>query len=224
MASGSRGGACPSRAGHARPLQRFYSPVAGGPLADLTVAPDRVGGLIQHGGEAQDALAFRLKLEQPLFHLGAEIDARSDLERNGIGVEVDVLELGLGRLDDALVRDETLLELLLGGALTVVVDVGDLRCLEGPAFGQLDEPEALTALDDHVEAAVVEGLEHLDDTGASPDLANPLVVSKDEAELLVVLDAFADQFAILGLEDVQGRLLSRQEHEVEGKEPELAHN
>jgi hypothetical protein len=192
------------------PLQRFYATVAGGPLADLAVAPDRLGGLIQHRREAKDPLALRLEFEQPLFHLGAEVDARRDLKSNRFRIEVDVLQLGLGGLDDAVVGDKTLLELRFGGVIPDVVDVHDLRCLEGPAFGELDEPEALAAFDDHVELSVLETLEHLDDPGAGSDLTEPLVVREDEAELPVLLETFANQLPIAGLEHVQGRLLSGQ--------------
>jgi hypothetical protein len=206
------------------PLERLYPAVAGSSLADLTVAANGVGGLIQHGGEAKDPFPFRLELEQPLLDLRAEIDARCDLKGDRLCVEVDVLELGLGGLDDALVGGETLLELRLGRVLADVVDVRDLRCLEDSAFGELDEPEAFAALDDHIELSILELLEHLDDTGASSDLTQSVVVLENEAELLAVLEALADQLPIAGLEHVQGGLLSGQKHEVERKESELAHN
>ena len=55
------------------------------------------------------------------------------------------------------------------------------------------------------------------------DLAHPLVVLEHEAEVVAEVQALADQLAVARLEDVQGSLLARNEHEVEREEADLVH-
>jgi hypothetical protein len=95
--------------------------------------------------------------------------------------------------------------------------------VEGAPLGELDEPEALAALDDDVQPPVVEPLEYLGDRGTRTDLAQPVVVRVDEPELDVLLEALAHELAVARLEDVQRHLLRRQEDDSEREEPYLAH-
>jgi len=83
--------------------------------------------------------------------------------------------------------------------------------------------EPLAADHDDVQAPVVEALEDRRDGGARPGLADAGLVRVDEPELEVLLDALADQLAVTRLENVQGNLLRRQEHDPEREEPDLRH-
>ena len=78
-------------------------------------------------------------------------------------------------------------------------------------------------LDDDVQAAVVEAVDHLDDRAAHAHVAHALVVLEHEPELVAEVEAFADQLAVARLEDVQRRLLAGHEHEVQWKEADLVH-
>jgi hypothetical protein len=66
-------------------------------------------------------------------------------------------------------------------------------------------------------------LHHLDHPSARAHLADPVVVREHEPELLVSVQAFPDQLPVARLENVQGSLLPREEHEVQREETELAH-
>ncbi len=158
-----------------------------------------------------------------MLDLGAEVDARGDLEGDRLCVEVEVLELRVRRLHDTVVSGQALLDLLVGGLLAVVVDVHHLGCLVRAPLGQLDEAESFAPLDDDVQPAVVEALEHLDNACARADLTETVVIREDEPELLVVGEALADQLLVARLEDVQGRLLPREEDEVQREQAELTH-
>ncbi len=83
--------------------------------------------------------------------------------------------------------------------------------------------EALTALDEDVEPAVLEPRQHVDDAGARPHVAYPLVVRVDEPELRVALETLADQVLVALLEDMKRQLLGRQEDDTERKQSELVH-
>ena len=93
--------------------------------------------------------------------------------------------------------------------------------LERSAARQLDEPEALAALDDDVQPSVVEPVEYLGDRRPRADLAQPVLVGVDQSELALVREALADQLLVAVLEDVERDLLGRQEHDPEREESEL---
>ena len=88
---------------------------------------------------------------------------------------------------------------------------------------QLEQAEPLPALDDDVEPAVVEAVEHLGDGGERADLAQAVVVGVDQPELALLVEALADQLLVAVLEDVQRDLLGREQHDPEREEAELAH-
>ena len=90
-------------------------------------------------------------------------------------------------------------------------------------IGQLEEPEAIAALDDDVEAAVREPVGHLDHGRECPDATEPVVVREHEPERLVGVEALRDQLAIARLEDVERHLLGREQDEAEREEPDLLH-
>ncbi len=204
-------------------LEGLDAPVAGGSVADLLLALDGLGRLVEHGGEADDALALGAKLEEALLDLGAEVDARGDLVRDRDGVEVEVVELRLGRGDDAGVGCEALLDLVLVGRVGLVREHLHLGRPEGAPVGQPDELEALPCLDDDVQAPVGEVVEHLDDVAARADVPHAFVVLEQEPEVAAEIEALPDQLAVARLEDVQRRLLAGNEHEVEGEEADLVH-
>ena len=83
----------------------------------------------------------------------------------------------------------------VGRLLVVVLERLDLGGPERAALGQLDDPEALAALDEDVHPAVVERVHELDHAGARPDLPQPVGVLEDQAELGPVGEALADQLA-----------------------------
>ena len=105
----------------------------------------------------------------------------------------------------------------------VVVDRRYAAGVERPALGELVEVEALTALDEDVEPAVLEPRQHLDDSRTRSHVADPLVVGVDEPELRLGLEALADQLLVALLEDVKRQLLGRQEDDAEREQSELVH-
>ena len=107
--------------------------------------------------------------------------------------------------------------------LLLVVDALDAAGVERAAARQLEQPEALAALDDHVHPAVVELLEQVGDTRTRPDVAQPGLVRIDEPELMPVLEAPADQLLVARLEDVQRHPLGRKQDDAEWEEPDLRH-
>ena len=118
---------------------------------------------------------------------------------------------------------ERVLGVLGVGDVVLVLDRLDEPGLERAALGQLEQPEPLAALDDDVEPAVVEAVEHLGDGRERADLAQAVVVGEDEPELTLLGEAFADQLLVAVLEDVQRDLLGREQHDPEREEAELAH-
>jgi hypothetical protein len=91
------------------------------------------------------------------------------------------------------------------------------------ALGQLEEPEAAFALDDHIQPSVVELLDHLDDRRLGSDVAHAFVVGEHEPERAVAVEALADELLVAGLEHVERSLLARHEHEREWEESDLIH-
>jgi hypothetical protein len=64
-------------------------------VADLSLALDGLGCLVQHRRKPDHALALRAELEEALLDLRAEVDPRRDLVRDRVGVEIEIVELGL---------------------------------------------------------------------------------------------------------------------------------
>ena len=113
------------------------------------------------------------------------------------------------------------------GRLGRIVLVGDRFHAAGrecAALGQLEQPEPGAALDEDVQAPVLELLHDLSDGGQRPDLTEAVVVGVDDAERAPVHEALPDQLAVARLEDVQRHLLGGQQHEPEGKEADLRHH
>ena len=110
------------------------------------------------------------------------------------------------------------------GRVVDVLDRRDEAGAEGPAVGQLDEPESVAALDDDVEPAVLEAREHLDDACPRPEVAKPVVVGVDQTELSVLLEALVDELLVPLLEDVERELLGREQDDAERKQSELVHH
>src|SRR5687767_3517116 len=204
-----------------RASERLDATVAARAVPDLPLALDRVGGLVQHRCELHDPFALGADLEEALLDLRAEVDAGGDLVGDRVGVEVEVVELGLGGLHDAGVGDEALLDLVLRGRVGLVRKLLDLGRLERAALGELDELDALARLDDDVQPPVRELVDHLDHGAACPHVAHALLVLEDEAEVAARVEALADQLPVARLEDVQGRLLAGGEHEAQGGEADL---
>jgi hypothetical protein len=204
-------------------LERFDAAVSRGPLTDLALAFDRIRGLVEHRRELDDALPLRAQLEEALLHLGAEVDAGGDLVGDRVGVQVELVELRLSRLDDAGVGGETLLDLVLARSVDLVRQLFYLGRPEGPALGEHEELKTVARLDDDVQASVGKAVEHLDHRAARAHLPHALVVLEEKTEVFSAVETLADQLAVARLEDVQRRLLSGNEDEVERKEPDLLH-
>ena len=62
-----------------------------------------------------------------------------------------------------------------------------------------------------------------DDARARPDLAHAVLVRVHQPELLVGLEALADQLAVARLEDVQRHPLGRKQDDAEREEADLRH-
>ncbi len=100
----------------------------------------------------------------------------------------------------------------------------DDACLERASARQLEQAEALAALDDDVHAPVLELFENARDTRARPDLVNGAVARREhEPELDVTVEALLHQLVVARLEDVQWDPLGRDEDEREREETELGH-
>ena len=104
-----------------------------------------------------------------------------------------------------------------------VAELLDPARVEAAARGQLHQAEALATLHDDVQAAVGKAFHDLDHGGAGTDRLDAVVVGIDEAELPILLQAFADQLEVARLEDVQRNTLRRKQHHPERKEPDLLH-
>ena len=89
---------------------------------------------------------------------------------------------------------------------------------------QLEEPEALAALDDDVHRSVVERLDDRSDARTRPDLVHRAVAGGEhEPELAVRLEALADQLAVARLEDVERDPLGGDEDDRQREKAELGH-
>src|SRR5512134_3558109 len=97
------------------PLDWLDAAVAAGAVADLRLALDRLGGLREHRREPDHALALGAELQEALLDLGAEVDTGGNLVGDRVRVEVEVVDLGLGRGHDTRVGGQALLDLVLVG-------------------------------------------------------------------------------------------------------------
>ena len=146
----------------------------------------------------------------------ASSNASSGESRSGSSISDEPVEL-----DDPPEHLERLVDLLVVGRLVVVLDRLDLGGLERAPVGQVDQPEARAALDDHVHPSVGELLQHLGDGGAGADLGEARVAREQQAELAALAHALADQLLVALLEDVERDALGRQQHELEWEEADL---
>ena len=105
------------------------------------------------------------------------------------------------------------------GRLVLVDDRLDQSGRERAPAGQLEQPEALAALDDDVHAAVVQLVEDLRHPRPRADLVHGTVARREhESELDALLEALADQLAVAVFEDVERNPLRRDEDERQRKE------
>jgi histidinol-phosphate aminotransferase len=206
--------------------QRLDAAVPRGALPYLTVYPHRLGRASEQRLELRQALSLGRQLEERLLDLVPEIDPGADLERQPARPRIHFVHLHLRSLDDVAERVDRPFHLVATRILVrlVVVDRVDFGGGERAAFRQLDEPEALAALHDDVQASVVELLYDLYDRSPCPDRPEALVVGQDEPELHAVFEALADQLLVALLEDVKRPLLPRKQHEVEREQADLVHS
>ena len=158
-----------------------------------------------------------------MLALGAEVDARRELEGEHTGVLVRLVDVRLHdttELSKVLERD---LACRTVGHHFVVGDRLDLGGEKRTALCLRDDAEALPALDRDVETAVVEAVEHVHDGRTCADVPHAVVVGEDETELAVVREALADQLLVAELEDVERDPLGGHEHDPEREQPELVH-
>ena len=66
--------------------------------------------------------------------------------------------------------------------------------------------------------------QHLDDVRARADVPEPVVVRVDEAELGLLIEALVDELLVAILEDVERKLLGREQDDAEREESELVHH
>ena len=122
-------------------------------------------------------------------------------------MHVRIVALGLvhiraRQLDEAPKQRQRPLLRVLVGRVELVDDRLDLTCVKAVALVHLDEPEALAALHDDVEPAVVEPLEHLCHSCPRADSPQSVLVCEHEPELALLLETLGDQLAVPRLEDV----------------------
>src|SRR5262245_60640972 len=221
----TRGG-CRGEAGLELPAacRRRELAVPGCALPQLAVDHERLERALEQLGEPRDAFAWRGQLEQLLLARVAELDAGRDLE-------LEQRRAGVGRLAR---RAHRLLEALEG--LVRAVEIGRVRrvvlvddLLDGAGVERalvvdLEQTEAIAALDNDVHAPVRQHLQHLDDRGSRPDVVHVAArLGEDDAELLLTLETLADELLVARLEDVQRHPLGRHQHELEREEPDHGH-
>jgi len=141
--------------------------------------------------------------EHLLLRVDPEVDAGGKLEvelRHVRLREVHVALRGLGELGEHL---ERALEVRVCGRVVIVDHRFDEPGRECAARRELEQAEALAPFDDDVHPPIVEHFEHLEHRCARADLVHGTVAGReDEAKVRVVLDAFLDQLAVAGLEDM----------------------
>ncbi len=128
-----------------------------------------------------------------------------------------------GQLGETVEQRQRTLDVGRLGGVVLVVDRLHAAGYERTALRQLEQPESCAPLDEDVQPPVLEPLDDLGDRGQRADLAKAVIVGVDDAERAAVLEAFPDQLAVAGLEDVQRHLLGGQQHEAEREEADLRH-
>src|SRR3954447_10531962 len=194
-----------------------------GAVRDLPLPLDRLRRDREQLAEARQPNPLRALVQELLLDVGRELEPAGDCERELRGLCRGRVDLRRGEVDEAREQRQRPVDVRGVGGVVLVVDDLDAAGRERAAFGQLQQPEAGAALDDDVEPAVVEALDHLGDRRERPDLAQAVLVGVDDAERDVVLNALADELAVARLEDMEWHLLRGQEHEAEREQAYLIH-
>ena len=192
-------------------------------VAELARRDQRNPRVVEQLGDEVEPLLLDAELEQLLLRLRRQLDLCRELERELRRRLVRVVGVGAGERGERAERSGRAKRGLGIDVAGIVFDLADLRGHErAPARESLD-PEAQAALDENGQPPVVEPLEHFRDRRARPDLANPVLVGVHEPELLVRIEALADQLLIARLEDVQRHPLGREQDDAEREEADLRH-
>ena len=212
------------RVSSARPLvTRLDLAVRRRSLGDLPLPFDHLCRGMAAAAEPVHPDTFRRLLQQLLFQRRGEVEACGQRVRERRRSGVQLLHLRPCQLDEPVKEREGALDVLLARLIRLVLDQLDLRREEAAPTRQLDDAEASATLHDHVEAAVVEPLDHLGHRGERADGTQAVVVGIDEAELTLLGQALVDQLLVPVFEDVQRDLLRREEHDAEREEADLGH-
>lgn len=198
-------------------------PVAPGAAGQLLSADECLHHCVDRGRDPLQPWCLPFQLEQFLFQADRQLEPCGKREREAGGFLAGHLDLGAGELAQAREQRVSACSRLgrrLGLGIRERLHLGRV---EAPTAGHLDDPEALPPLDDDVEPTVLEALQHLDDRRPGADAPHTRVVSLDETELELQLEALVDQLAVAGLEDVQRHELGGQQHHVEREQPDLLH-
>ena len=186
--------------------------------------PDGLDRDLEQLVQPLDARAGRGRREQLLLRVDAEVDARRELELELRRVDVRQVDIALGDVGELCEELGRADQVQVVRRLVEIDHRLDDAGRERPAFRQLEQTEALAALDDDVHRPVVERLEHPLHRRARADLVHGAVAGGEhEAEVAAGRHALLDQLEVARLEDVQRNPLGRDEHERQGKETELRH-
>ena len=194
-----------------------------GELGDLTLAGDDLGCLLEdltHPIEPDPLGSF---LEQLLLEWRGKVEACRELERELRRPGIRDVDIAPRQLDETSEEHERPLRHSRCRRIREIVVRLDQRRPEAPTLGGLDNPEAIATLDDDIEPPVREAVQHLGDGGARPYALRLALVAEKEAELLRLLEAFADQLAVSRLEDVERDPLRRQEDNPQREHADLVH-
>src|SRR6266540_3132592 len=210
----------------ARSVFRGDVSIAGRPLASGALEQHRVHRPVQQAAQLGESLSLRPQLEQLLLELGGEVDHGRDLKGHAPRARIEVVRLGPRSLRQTPVSPETFGQVILdrGVLLVLVGEILDDRCVERPTRRDLHDAETILSLHHDVESAVGKSLQNLDHLRPGPGRPHPVVVCEDEAELTIGLQAFADQFPVSLLEDVQGEALGGKQYDAQGKQADLGHH
>src|SRR5665213_309694 len=192
-------------------------------LAELAYGEQRLADGVQQPDHELEPILLFVELEQLLLHVGRKLHLGGELEGKLRRRLVDLVRLGAGhRCERAEGADRTRGCVRIGPAVAVGRRCDD-RGEERTASREPLDTEACATFDDDVQPAVGELLEHVDHPGARADVAHPVTVRVDHSELLLFVETLGDQLPVPRLEDVQGHVLARQQHDPQREQAKLLH-
>ncbi len=190
---------------------------------DLALALDGAVGGFEDVAHLLKPPPLRTLLEKCLLELRRKLKSRSNRKREQCVARVRRVDLGFRKRHNAGEERQSSLDERVPRDVVCIIEGRYLGGVEGPSFGEFDDAEPLSPFNHDVQSAVLEPLD-VDDVGERPNIADAVrLISEDEAKRKVLLKTLANQLAVAELEDVQGNLLGRKQHDPKRKEPDGRH-